>query len=355
MPGPLAWDKYDLSQETYVHNLTPEQIKECEESMRAFKTSKKHLGYIAQETFPLPAFGPILRQRSQEVHNVFGVLIVRGLVPAHYSPDEYIILHAGISSWIGSKRGVQTGNASDPEERYVIMHVTDLDVKEDRYIATANTAVSMPFHTDSGDIISLAYRQLSQTGGEIRVASHWTVYNEMLKKYPKVIETMKELYPWDMVGNIPDRAFHGLLHETVDSHGNRQITMMSERRPFVGDKKCPRLDCLPDLTLEQNYALDVIQELAEDCSTSISLEVGDILFINNRAMFHARSSYVDHSRDPDLKRHVIRIVLRDAEYGWPIPEALEHRYKAMFDITESPEDERWGVSAFIWNSGAQHG
>jgi len=131
--------------------------------------------------------------------------------------------------------------------------------------------------------------------------------------------------------------------------------MMSERRPFFGDEKCPRLEGLPDLTPAQNRALEVIQEIAKDCCTPISLEVGDVFFINNRALFHARSSYVDHSRDPESRRHAIRIALRDAEFGWAIPEALAHRYSAMFGCTDIPEDERWGVSAFIWGSGAQHG
>jgi len=40
-------------------------------------------------------------------------------VPAQYTCEEFMILHAGISTWIGSKRGVQTGNASKPAERYV--------------------------------------------------------------------------------------------------------------------------------------------------------------------------------------------------------------------------------------------
>ena len=157
------------------------------------------------------------------------------------------------------------------------------------------------------------------------------------------------------VGNIPNTAFHGLLHETVDSHGTRQITLMSERRPFFGDKNCPRLKGLPNLTPEQNRALDVIQEVAEGCSTNISIEVGDFFFINNRAMLHARSAYVDHSRDPESRRHAIRLALRDEEFGWPIPEALEDRFKAMFGTTDCPKDERFGVSAFIWGSGAQHG
>ncbi|KAF8419300.1 hypothetical protein EV426DRAFT_615762 [Tirmania nivea] len=360
LKGPLAWKKNELTEAMYVAVLTEEQIQEIEKAMREFIASEQHEGYISQTTFRLPILGPILRQRSNEVHNKHGIVIVRGLVPAHYTPKEFIIIHAGISSWIGSKRGIQTGNASNPEERHVVLHITDHNIQEirktdpDRFVAPANTTVSMPFHTDTGDIISLAYRQLSQTGGGVRIASAWTIYNELLKKYPKVIKTMEKPYPWDMVGNIPDRAFHGLLHETVDFCG-RQITMMIERRPFYGDEKCQRLKDLPDLTPAQERALRVVQKIAEEVCTPISIEAGDIVFINNRAVLHARSSYVDHSPDPASKRQATRLVIRDAEYGWAIPKVLEPRFKGIYGSTERPEDERWEFRPFAWGTGAQHG
>jgi len=153
------------------------------------------------------------------------------------------------------------------------------------------------------------------------------------------------------VGNTPDTAFHGLLHETVDSHGTRQITIMSERRPFFGDEKLPRLESLPKLTSEQIRALEMIQKIAGHVCALITLKAGDIFFINNRAMLHAKSSYVDNSGS---KQHAIKIVLRDADFAWPIPKALEGYYENMYGGNR-PEDEIWKVDAFLWGTGAQHG
>jgi len=131
--------------------------------------------------------------------------------------------------------------------------------------------------------------------------------------------------------------------------------MMSERRPFFGDEKSPRLESLPKLTSEQIRALEMIQKIAGEVCALITLEAGDIFFINNRAMLHARSSYADNSDDPKSKRHAIRIVLRDADgFAWPIPKALEAFYQNMFGGTR-PEDEIWKVDAFLWGTGAQHG
>ena len=37
MKGTLAWKGNELTEEEYVHHLTPEQIQECEVAMRGFK------------------------------------------------------------------------------------------------------------------------------------------------------------------------------------------------------------------------------------------------------------------------------------------------------------------------------
>lgn len=39
MKGPLTWKGNELTEEMYVHYLTPEQIQECEKSMQDFKST----------------------------------------------------------------------------------------------------------------------------------------------------------------------------------------------------------------------------------------------------------------------------------------------------------------------------
>ena len=57
--------------------------------------------------FLLPTLGPRLRSTSEDVHLGRGLAIIKGLDPDKYSLKENIILFAGISSYIGDKRGSQ--------------------------------------------------------------------------------------------------------------------------------------------------------------------------------------------------------------------------------------------------------
>ena len=62
------------------------------------------------------------------------------------------------------------------------------------------------------------------------------------------------------------------------------------------------------LTELQREALDVVQEIGERESLRLSMDFdeGDIQFINNHQILHAREDFVDHE-DPNLKRHLLRM------------------------------------------------
>jgi hypothetical protein len=62
------------------------------------------------------------------------------------------------------------------------------------------------------------------------------------------------------------------------------------------------------LTDLQREALDVVQEIGERESLRLSMDFneGDIQFINNHQILHAREDFIDHE-DPKLKRHLLRM------------------------------------------------
>ena len=57
--------------------------------------------------FSLPTLRPRLRSISKAIHLGRGLAIIKGLDPDKYSLKENIILFAGLSSYIGDKRGSQ--------------------------------------------------------------------------------------------------------------------------------------------------------------------------------------------------------------------------------------------------------
>jgi hypothetical protein len=75
----------------------------------------------------------------------------------------------------------------------MLAHITDLrhTVEEGCIASNAYTAARMNFHTDAGDIIALLCLESAKEGGESKIASSWTVYNELLRSRPDIIRVLR--------------------------------------------------------------------------------------------------------------------------------------------------------------------
>jgi hypothetical protein len=63
--------------------------------------------------------------------------------------------------------------------------------------ASAYTTDKQAFHTDAGDIVSLFCLNTAVKGGESKLASSWTVYNELAPTRPDIIKTLSEDWAFD--------------------------------------------------------------------------------------------------------------------------------------------------------------
>ena len=154
----------------------------------------KPLGYISQETFPLPTLHPILRSISQELHLGHGFKVVRGLPVWRHEREDNIIMYAGVSSHVAPIRGRQDNQFKGKPADVVLNHIKDLSTtaNKDRIGAPAYTAEKQVFHTDAGDIVSLLALSVAAEGGQSKLSSSWRVYNELADTRPDLIATLAE-------------------------------------------------------------------------------------------------------------------------------------------------------------------
>lgn len=81
---------------------------------------------------------------------------------------------------------------------------------------------------------------------------------------------------------------------------------------------------MPDVSAEQLHAMKAIEDVAKRFSVKVDRQNGDIQYINNLGIMHARSAYGGTERS---SRHLLRMFLRDPENMWEIPST----YQAKFD------------------------
>jgi hypothetical protein len=92
---------------------------------------------------------------------------------------------------------------------------------------------------------------------------------------------------------------------------------------------------------EKFEAMKYIQELCEREALNMSLEVGDIQFVQNYQILHARTAYSDR---PDQARHLLRLwfIVNAQEVGWQMPFAdgdFNYNYEYANNLTVPLEAE----------------
>ena len=153
----------------------------------------KPLGQLSRSTFPLPTLGPILSTLAHALHTGRGFFVLRTIPVSSYSPEDNILIYAGISSHVAPLRGVQDLNAG------VLAHIKDLSKSHSAKTigAPAYTTDKQVFHTNVGDIVALFALETAHEGGVSRISSSWRVYNELADTRPDLIKTLSEDWPFD--------------------------------------------------------------------------------------------------------------------------------------------------------------
>ena len=62
---------------------------------------------MAKNLFPLATLEGRLKKISKDLHEGRGITIIRGLTPSKYSPLDSVLLLAGLTSYLGERRGAQ--------------------------------------------------------------------------------------------------------------------------------------------------------------------------------------------------------------------------------------------------------
>jgi hypothetical protein len=99
------------------------------------------------------------------------------------------------------------------------------------------------------------------------------------------------------------------------------------KAPLLGTPRLPRHKTMPKVSAEQVHAMEVIENVAKRFSIKIDRRNGDIQYINNMSMMHARSAYGNTERS---SRHLLRMFLRDPKNMWIGPSTYEAKFNDAF-------------------------
>jgi hypothetical protein len=299
--------------ENWITILSPNEIRELEIAGELVAASGMKLEEITAKDFPLPTLVPKLLELRRELINGRGFALLRGLPSEKYTEQESSIIFYGLGTHLGSSRAQNA-------QGHLLGHVRDMGMSSsDPNVRVYQTNERQTFHTDSVDVVGLMCLKTAKSGGLFMLVSSTTIFNQMRKQRPDLLQLLLEPIATDRRGEIPEGMLPYFL-TPVFNYYQGYLTAIYQRQYIDSAQRFPDA---PRLTEKHIEALDMFDALANspDLNFSMKFEVGDIQFVYNHTLLHDRTAFEDWP-DPDRKRHHLRLWLA-IPGDRPLPEIFD--------------------------------
>jgi hypothetical protein len=289
-----AWYGVDMARSNaWARPLAERERREIDAALE--RVRRMPLFEITRDDFPLAATADLLAGVSAELEDGFGAVRITGIPVARYGEDELRRVFWGLCSYLGTAmyqnaRGEIMGEVRDESRDANPTYVIPEEGKVKSSRARARSTGPLRFHTDRADVIALVCVRNAKEGGVSKLASIVTIYNEILKRRPDLLEVLCRDFwrsrPEDEDGGPGRRVFKmpvfGLRDGKLTCQYSRTFVEQAQEYPEV-----------PRLTPDQIAAMDLLAEIAEAVCLHAPFAPGDLQLLNNHIVFHGRTAYED--------------------------------------------------------------
>ncbi|KAI9760795.1 MAG: NuA4 histone acetyltransferase subunit [Chaenotheca gracillima] len=320
--GPTVWKTPDYlgspeKEKKWTHRLTSEEVDEISLAADQFMSSGQALTGISKANFPLPKLSSYLEAIRDDLLNGKGFILFKGFPVQEWGNHKSAVAYMGLGTYLGYF-------VSQNGKGHVLGHVKDLgeDSTQTDKVRIYRTNARQFFHADDSDLVGLLCIAKALEGGESDIVSVHHVYNTLQTERPDVVETLtKPIWYFDRKGEtsqgqedfIKTSVFYlengnGRVYSKWDPYYVKSLTRFSDK------------GIIPPLSAEQLEAAQVLEDTCQRLALHMILDVGDIQFLSNEHVLHARTEYKDHP-PPAPRRHLMRLWLAtpETEGGWKLP------------------------------------
>jgi hypothetical protein len=252
----------------------------------------------------------LAKARDEVIHGL-GLVLIRGVPIEGHSLAAIERLY-----WIlGTRFGSPVSQSVMGDRIGQVQDVSGKDPNERAY----RNSLELPLHTDISDIVAMLSIRPAKEGGLSLYASVAAVHNHILQTRPELLEPLYRGYRMHLFGEQPPGM------PPVTDH---PVPVLSECGELISARIVPEYIDMAEVELGElmpaldREALDYFLAVAHDpqIRLSVMLEPGDLTFINNYAVLHARTLFNDFD-DTAKARHLLRLWLKGDEVR-PLDQSL---------------------------------
>ncbi len=298
---PAAWIGPEVERrDDWRAVLDAAQIAELEDALARAKATGKPTEAMTAADFPLPGLTREIDRWRATLATGLGFQVVRGAPVERWSRAETERFFWCLGLHLG-RPGAQNPQGD------LLGHVTDTgDDAGDPMVRLYRTSANIAYHCDAADVVGLLCLRAARSGGASRIVSSVTVYNELLRRRPDLVDRLYEPFCLDVRNEDSSEALRTLPIPPCRFDGDRLRTF------FHSDyfRSALRHPDVPRFTEDEQTLLDLYEEIASspDFYFDMDLAPGDIQWLSNHTVLHARTAYEDDP-EPSRKRHLLRLWL----------------------------------------------
>ncbi|HEX5602992.1 MAG TPA: TauD/TfdA family dioxygenase [Pyrinomonadaceae bacterium] len=312
-----AW--YGPEVEGWIERFSDAEISEVERAVSELDKSTQDLTSITANEVPLPTLAPRLGGMIEEVMSRRGFVLIRGLPVERWTKRQAAIAFLVIGVHLGNLR---MQNA----EGHLLGHVRDLGrSSEDPNTRIYQTRERQTHHTDSCDVVGLMCLRTAKSGGLSSLVSSTTIFNEMRRRRPDLLNVLLQPIETDRRGEVPEGS-KPYFNIPVFNYYEGLVSAIYQRQYIESARRFPGVEPLSALQVE---ALDLFDQLANDPKLNLMMELepGDIQLVHNHTILHDRTAFEDYP-EPDRKRHLLRLWLAPSG-ARPLPAIYAERFGSI--------------------------
>jgi hypothetical protein len=285
----------------YVFELPDAHVDELDAALKFAESRCDDVLDVTRDLFPLPTLGPELQGIARELINGRGVVLIRGVPVDRYGKPRASIIYWGVGMHLGrpwpqNAKGHLLGDVTDQGRAVNDPHGRGNEIG----------AVAFPFHSDGSDLVGLFCLHPGASGGASVVANAVAIHNELVRTEPELAAALYEPFAYDFRGEQAPGGKPWYTMPIFSRRGDRLFVRYI--RPYIDAAR--RHEDAPRPSPTARAAMDRIDALCTDSNYHLSmmLQPGDMQFVNNYHVLHARDAYVDQ-REEGRIRHLKRLWL----------------------------------------------
>lgn len=299
--GPAAWRGSALAgSDEWRTQLTPADRDELERAVAHACGTGRPTGELSAADFPLPGLSAKVGRWRTALADGLGFHVVSGVPVEGWSAQECEAFFWCIGLHMGQPGAQNVAG-------HLLGHVTNTGAAEqDPNVRLYQTAADIAFHCDAADVVGLLCLRPALVGGASRIASSVAIFDELVARVPDLVGRLFEPFALDL-RNEDESGVLQHLSITPCRYGDGQLRTFYHSDYFRSVVRHADIGPLPPRDLE---LLDLYEEIAADPAfhLDMELEAGDIQWVSNHTVIHARTGYED-AEELASRRHLLRLWL----------------------------------------------